>query len=78
MICQHLGFPCVPLIGDKELLPSTDVKYWLEKVATITYDQLSDVKGLPAEGLVIKSADDQTPYISCKIISREYLEKYNL
>ena len=78
-ICKELGIPHVPVIREcllKELPQSIDE--WMKMADSLTWDSLSPVKGLCAEGMVIKTTDGKLPYISCKVISRKYLAKFDL
>ena len=74
--CKKNDFQVVPNI----LTTTTvfDLNRWLNLAESQTYDQLSPKKGLPAEGIVVKTCDGQTPYVSFKVISRLYLNKHNL
>lgn len=75
-LCKLLEIPHVPIVK----LPNTfsNIDEWSRFVESLTYDVLSPQKGLPAEGIVIKTCDSQEPYFSCKVISLKFLEKYGL
>jgi RNA ligase (TIGR02306 family) len=75
-LCELLDLPVVPRV-DFPQKPVT-VDEWVQAANNVTYDSVSKVKGLLAEGIVVKTCDGKTPYISCKVISRTYLEKHNL
>lgn len=80
-ICQELGLPMVPVVMEPTTKLTSDVslelEYWMKQAEELTYDALSAKKGLPAEGIVLKSSDGLQPYVSCKVISRKYLVKYD-
>lgn len=78
-ICKKLDLPHVPVLREcllKDLPQSIDE--WMKMANGLTWDSLSPVKGIPAEGMVVKSTDGELPYISCKIISQKYLAKNDL
>ena len=76
-LCQLLSLPIVPFVCYFDHLMA-NVSEWVQLAEKQVYDQISSVKGLPAEGVVVKTCDNSTPYMSFKVISRLYLEKYKL
>lgn len=74
--CKEYDLPVVPTV--LTTTSNYDLKDWLHIAESQTYDQISPKKGLLAEGIVVKTCDDETPYVSFKVISRLYLEKHNL
>lgn len=78
--CDLFRLRLVPVVEPPKLLselPKT-ISDWVQFAEKQTYDSLSKEKGLLAEGLVVKSCDNLKPYVSFKIISRAFLEKYGL
>ena len=72
-ICKELDLPHVPVLYECPLnqLPQT-IDGWMNLVDDLKYDSLeTSKKGLPAEGIVCKSTDDNT--LSFKVVSSMYL-----
>jgi hypothetical protein len=65
--------PMPRLVFEDKPLLSTDIKPWIDLANKQTY-----AGGHPAEGIVVKTSDDKIPYMSFKVISPEYLLKYNI
>lgn len=82
-LCSHLTLPMVDLVTvdnnpyiNRSLI-STEVEPWIA-IANAQRYKGSNKKELQAEGIVVKTSDDKSPYISFKVISPEFLVKYNL
>jgi len=72
-IAGWLNLPRIPVVFEKQVLPSTEIDYWLKLANSQRYSG-----GLLAEGIVVKTADGKDPYVSFKVISQEYCLKHDL
>lgn len=77
-LCKDLDLPMVPVIMEPTTEFPLDVKHWLDVAEKLNFDAITSVKGLLAEGLVLKTTDGRAPYVSCKVISRAYSVKHGL
>ncbi len=76
-LAGELGLPTVPVVFEKQLLLSDKIEPWMKLANSQRYP--SDGRtALLAEGIVVRTADEQAPYVSFKVISQEYLMKYDL
>lgn len=69
----EMGLPTVPVVFEDQPLLSENIEPWLKLANSQRY-----VGGLLAEGIVVRTSDGKNPYISFKVISQEYLVKYDL
>ena len=78
--CELLELKPVPVVKAECMLSELplSISEWVQLAEKQTYDALSPAKNLLAEGIVVKTCDNLRPCISFKVISRAYLEKYNL
>ena len=82
-LCFQFVIPMVDIVMfnnepyENKPLISTEVEQWIELANAQRYKG-SNKKELQAEGIVVKTSDDKSPYISFKVISPEFLVKYNL
>ncbi len=72
-LAAELGLPTVPVVFENQRLLSEKIEPWLELANKQRY-----AGGLLAEGIVVRTADGKAPYMSFKVISQEYLVKYDL
>lgn len=72
-ICKIMNIPMPAIIFENKPLLSDKIEPWIELANSLRYP-----KGQIAEGLVCRSSDGKSPYISFKVISPEFLLKYNL
>lgn len=72
-LASSLGLPTVPVVFEDQRILSTEVKPWLELANNQRY-----AGGHLAEGIVVRTSDDASPYVSFKVISQAYLVKYDL
>lgn len=76
-IADALGLPKVDVVFRNQPLISTDVAEWVKLANAQRYVGSRGDK-LLAEGIVVKSSDSRSPYVSFKVISPEYLIKHNI
>ena len=72
--CSELELKMVDIVFEDEKCISKNIQPWLDIANKQTYKNDTN-KILPAEGIVVKSSDGHTPYISFKVISQEFLLK---
>ncbi len=77
-ICFQFILPMVDIVFEDRPLLSTEIEPWIALANAQKYLDTKGKRTLRAEGVVVKTSDDATPYISFKVISPEFLIKYNL
>jgi len=70
-ITNQLGLPMARTVLEGVQSLGVEIDPWLELANTQTYQG-----GHPAEGIVVRTCRDTGEYISFKVISQKYLEKY--
>lgn len=73
VFATEMKLPIVPVVFEDQPLLSENIKPWLKLANNQRY-----AGGLLAEGIVVRTSDGKYPYISFKVISQEYLVKYDL
>jgi RNA ligase (TIGR02306 family) len=69
----ELGLRTVPVVFEDQPLLSENIEPWLKLANSQRY-----IGGFLAEGIVVRTSDGKDPYVSFKVISQEYLVKYDL